>query len=504
MEELLSAEDLTLLDRLRQMQPWSNPRYSTGDIGNSRLFADFFMPTMRYVVERKAWYIYDGRVWKHDLGSLITMQRCNQLADLLPTAAMLYISDRVAQENFLLRVKAWHSRPLRERILKDAAVVHTQSISDFDADPMLFNCLNCTIDLRTFTSHPHRPEDMLTMMSGVNYDPSRFCDRWDAFIDEVMQPAARPMPLQTSLADEADDPFADLPSALVQKRTYLQQALGYALTGMTNQECMFILFGATTRNGKGTMMETILRMMGDYGKTAMPETIGTRPYQNSSGPREDVARLSGARFVNISEPDKKLTLSAALVKQLTGSDTITARFLHENSFEFKPQFKMFINTNYLPQITDMTLFSSGRIKIIPFERHFEPSEQDRSLKAYFAQPDHLSAILNWCLEGLNMMMENGFEEPPAIASANESYRRESDKVAQFVEEMLMPDAKGEMRTTDVYQLYIRWCELNGYMMENMKNFRKELEKHGTVVRRRPVGAGRQTSALMMLVGFRAA
>ena len=273
---------------------------------------------------------------------------------------------------------------------------------------------------------------------------------------------------------------------------------------MTNQECMFILFGATTRNGKGTMMETILRMMGDYGKTAMPETIGTRPYQNSSGPREDVARLSGARFVNISEPDKKLTLSAALVKQLTGSDTITARFLHENSFEFKPQFKMFVNTNYLPQITDLTLFSSGRIKIIPFERHFEPSEQDRSLKAYFAQPDHLSAILNWCLEGLNMMMVNGFEEPPAIASANESYRRESDKVAQFVEEMLTPDANGEMRTTDVYQLYVGWCEQNGYMNESMKNFRKELEKHGTVVRRRPAGAGRQTSALMMLVGFRAA
>ena len=152
-------------------------------------------------------------------------------------------------------------------------------------------------------------------------------------------------------------------AAAMEKVKYLQKAFGYALTGNTRYECLFILYGATTRNGKGTAMETFLRLMGDYGKTARPETIGARFQQNGSAPSEDVARLNGARFVNISEPDKKLTLSAALVKSLTGNDTITARYLHENSFEYRPQFKMFINTNYLPQITDLTLFSSGRIRL---------------------------------------------------------------------------------------------------------------------------------------------
>lgn len=101
---------------------------------------------------------------------------------------------------------------------------------------------------------------------------------------------------------------------------------------------------------------------------------------NSSGsaPSEDVARLVGARFVNISEPDKKLVLSAALLKSLTGNDTINARFLHENSFDFRPQFKIFINTNHLPMVTDLTLITSGRVKIIPFERHFEEWEQTRT------------------------------------------------------------------------------------------------------------------------------
>lgn len=116
-------------------------------------------------------------------------------------------------------------------------------------------------------------------------------------------------------------------------------------------------------------METFMRLMGDYGKTAKPDTIAQKQTVNGSGPSEDIARLVGVRFVNIPEPDKKLVLSAALVKTLTGNDTVTARFLNENSFEYRPQFKLFINTNHLPTVTDVTLFSSGRAKIIPFERH---------------------------------------------------------------------------------------------------------------------------------------
>ena len=150
---------------------------------------------------------------------------------------------------------------------------------------------------------------------------------------------------------------------------------------------MFFYFGETTRNGKGTLMETVLIILGDYGATVRPETIATKYNPNSQNPSEDIARLTGIRFANISEPGRGLLLNAAQVKTMTGSDTLNARFLHENSFDFRPQFKLYVNTNYLPVITDMTVFTSDRVLIVPFERHFEPWEQDKGLKAEFRKPE---------------------------------------------------------------------------------------------------------------------
>lgn len=134
-----------------------------------------------------------------------------------------------------------------------------------------------------------------------------------------------------------------------------------------------ILYGATIRNGKGILCESILKVFGLYGITSRPETISLQN-QSSSGPSEDLARLVGIRYVNISEPKKGFVLNAALLKSMTGNDSINARFLHENSFDFSPQFKLFINTNYLPVVTYMTVFSSGRLIIIPLDRHFSGNE----------------------------------------------------------------------------------------------------------------------------------
>lgn len=194
--------------------------------------------------------------------------------------------------------------------------VYPISMQAFDRNKYLFNCKNGTLDMRTLEFREHRPEDYLTMESGITYDPEADCPRWHSFIQEVMC---------------GDKDLAD----------FLQRSLGYALTGDTSQECMFILYGATSRNGKGTAMETFLKIMGDYGKTSNPDMLATKFRGGSTGgPSEEVARLVGARFVNISEPEKKITFNAALVKRMTGNDTINARFLNENSFDFVPVFKI--------------------------------------------------------------------------------------------------------------------------------------------------------------------
>jgi putative DNA primase/helicase len=283
---------------------------------------------------------------------------------------------------------------------------------------------------------------------------------------------------------------------------YLQKALGYALTGDTSLECLFILYGATSRNGKGTTMETFLKIMGDYGKTSNPEMLSTKfGNANASGPSEEIARLAGVRFVNISEPEKKITFNAALVKRMTGNDTLNARFLHENSFDFKPNFKIFINTNYKPSVSDMTLFYSNRLKLIPFKRHFEEHEQDKGLKAFFAEEQSQSAIFNWCYQGYKLFKKQGLDDPAAVTEATREYQDESDRIGQFVDAWLEEGEAYEVRTSAVYNIYGQWCEKYGYRKENSTNFNNAIQRFFPIVRKRPNdGSGAQKTT--MLIGCR--
>lgn len=323
---------------LARLNPAQNNRYRNSDIGFGRLFADVHKSVARYVPERKKWYIYDGSCWLPDIGGLMAMELCKDLADGLLQYLLTFKDESVRIRN-LEDYNKWQQRRLRDIYLKEAQSVYPVSMEAFDADRYLLNCENGTLDLRTMQFPDHDPEDRLTKMVHVNYDPAATCDRFERYIDEIM-------------------------SGDKDRARFLQKALGYAVSGDTRHECMFFLYGEPTRNGKGTLMESILRVMGDYGRAVRPETIAQKQSVNSQNPSEDIARLAGIRFANISEPSRGLVLNAAQVKSMTGNDTLNARFLNENSFDFQPQFKLYVNTNYLPVISDMTLFSSGRILII--------------------------------------------------------------------------------------------------------------------------------------------
>ena len=452
---------------LEELSPYKNPRYGWNDIGNSNLFSDYYSPIARYVKERKQWFIYDGRIWKADTGNLMAMNLCKKLANKLMVYA-LSIEEELLRKQYIEFISKWQTRRQREIILKDAQDVRPISIGAFDKDIYLLNCQNGTLCLKTGEFREHKAEDFITKLAGAYYDPSARCPRWEQFIDEVM-------------------------SGDKEKAEFFQKSLGYALTGDTRYEAMFILFGATTRNGKGTSMETFLKICGDYGRTCRPETIGIKANSSSSAPSEDVARLAGARFVNISEPDKRMTLSAALLKTLTGSDTVNARFLHENSFDFKPQFKIFTNTNYLPAVTDLTLLTSGRVKIIPFERHFKEDERDHGLKDEFFKRENLSGILNWVLQGYEKLCRTGLDMPQSVKDATLAYHKENDKVGQFIEECLVEDSSSEERTSEIYFAYQCWCRENGYFVENARNFKAALSNVGLIVRKRPRSGGEKTT-----------
>ncbi len=469
----IRADEPQAIGLLQSLYPELNPRYLSTDIGNSMLFADYYRDVARYVPERKLWYIFQGKRWEPDIGGLRAMELCKKLANELMVYAV-GISDEQLRKDYIDRCKKWQARKTRETILKDAQGVYPIPMEAFDTDPFLFNCQNGTIHLRDITFHPHAPEDKLTKISDIVYNPEARCERFDRFVDEIM-------------------------SGDQDRARFLQRSLGYALSGDTRFECLFILYGATTRNGKGTLMESVLRVMGEYGSTVRPETISMKQNISSQNPTEDIARLAGIRFANISEPSRGLLLNAAQVKSMTGNDTLNARFLHENSFDFQPQFKIYMNTNYLPVITDMTLFSSGRIMIIPFERHFEVNQQDKTLKQTFVAPENQSAILNWLLEGYCAVKWEGLNLPESVRFATERYRHESDKVGLFIEDEMEPISNAEERTSAVYDRYKKWCDANGCFAENTRNFKQILAMYGRVERKRPYAGGSETT---MFIGFR--
>jgi len=459
-----------ILKEIQKLTPESNQRYKKGDIGNGNLFADVFKNVARYSPERGRWYVYNGKYWKADADGEQSMQLCKKLADSLLQYS-IQIADEQTRCDYLKYIPKWQLRTQRKTILADAQDVYPIYMEQFDSNPYIFNCLNGTLNLKTMEFSKHNPSDLLSKISGVEYNPNTNCERWAKFISEIM----------------SDD---------IEKANYLKKALGYSLTGDCKEECFFILYGATSRNGKGTCMETYKRIMGDYGRATSPETISQKDRSDGSKPSEDVARLKGARFVNISEPDKNMVLSSALIKTLTGNDTIAARFLHENSFEFIPQFKIFINTNHLPTVTDASVFSSDRIKVIPFEKHFGEDERDTNLKRLFADSQNLSGILNWCIEGLKEYQSSGLAVPNSVDKATEQYKQDSDKIFKFISEVMEKDTQAEIKSSDAYEYYKNWCIKNGYAVPSNKTFTQDMKTHVHVeTNKRPKAGGNPTTII---------
>lgn len=461
---------------LEEMAPHTKPRYQHGEIGIGNMFADYYKPIARFNADRDVWFVYDGCVWQEDKNSLAVAELAKALADRLYAFA-LQIKDEDTRSRYIKRIQKLQLRKNRKTMIEDAKSVYPLRMRSFDNNKYLFNCANGTLDLATMQFHKHDPRDRITKMSPVNYDPKADCARWDRFIDEVMQGKKG-------------------------VSRYLQKAIGYSLTGDNSLECLFIMYGPTTRNGKTTTIETILKVMGEYGRAAKPDMLATSYFRGqSNAASDDVARLAGSRFIGISEMEQKLTINASLTKQLTGGGSITARYLYESPFEFVLQGKIFIDTNHLPNVTDQTLFESGRIKIIPFNRHFEDHEQDKTLKTTLAEPENLSGILNWCIEGYRLFRKEGLEEPDDVKEATAQYKLDSDRYAQFIESWLErgkyeDGAPYETPMKAAYRVYSGWATGLNYHPENYKNFRAAMEKEFVVITKRPRGGGDMTPLIL--------
>lgn len=461
--------------KLYELHPESNPRYSQNDIGYGNLFADYYKDLARFVEDKQSWYVYDGTAWRRDETGMSTRKLCKLLVLQMEDYAS-DMRDKTMRGRCDALLNAWSNLNTRKRLIEDAQDVHCLSSEYFDSDSNLLNCQNGVLNLRTFEFRPHSPNDFCTKVARVNYDPDARSERLDGFLNDIMVGDA-------------------------ETTAYLQKAAGYSLTGDTSHDCCFFLYGPTSRNGKGTFVEAFSAMMGDYAMTARSDTILRRNLPGEGGsPSEDIARLEGTRFVSIPELDKSVKLNDALLKTLTGGDTITARYLYQSSFQYRPQFKIFVHTNYLPFISDILLLKSDRVKVIPFTRHFTEEERDYGLRDELKQPENLSALLNWCLAGLRLLRAEGFKEPASVREAIADYHQSSDAIGQFIADMLVQDANSEVRSKVAYDAFQKWCEYNGHSIGTQREFTEYFRSlsTATVKTKRPREGGGATT---MILGY---
>ena len=284
------------------------------------------------------------------------------------------------------------------------------------------------------------------------------------------------------------------------KADFLQRALGYSMLGMSNEECMFILHGKTTRNGKSTLLNTIETMLGDYAKVVPVGMIcrGDRQ-KDAEAASPTLAELKGKRFVTMSESNEYGKLDEEKIKQLTGGEKISARALYQSAITYKPQFTLWLSCNDLPMVTDKSLFASERIKVVEFNRHFTPEEQDTHLKDELCEQSSMSGIFMWLVRGYIRYKERGLTMSDDLKKVVKKYENDNDIVLQFLEarcerhseedQFNTKDSRVLIKAKDLYQAFKIWAKSEGAYVLSARKFNAEMERHPEWFDRKSTSSG---------------
>lgn len=424
--------------------------FNLTDAGNAERLVKKYGEKIRYCPQWGSWLIYDGQRWKRDDNGEILDLALSTLRDA--TEEMVNGAHPLRDKTVKYLLESEDIRNLKAMVQSaqyNRAVIVNQD--RLDRDQMLLNVKNGTIDLRVGKMRPHDPGDLITMLAPVDYVEDATCPKFQEFLEKIF------------LADE-------------EMIGFVKRGKGYSASGMTGERCMFIQWGEG-RNGKGTLNNVIMLVLGDYHKTAHADTLMAR--NNDNGIRNDLARLKGARHVTASESKKSGVLDEAQVKWITGQDPILSRFLNHEFFEYVPDFKIWLATNHKPNIrgTDQAIWD--RVKLIPFEYRFPEGEQ---VKDYYRLlfDEEASGILNWLIEGCLEWQKTGLGKSETVEEATREYREEMDRLAEFIEANFEPGAtkNDSYLVKESVSRYELWCSANGIEPMKKNSFIAAMKERG--------------------------
>ena len=325
-------------------------------------------------------------------------------------------------------------------------------IEKFDNEPDLINTKSGIVHLRTKKIIPHDPSYRFTWCTSVGYNPNANSNPWLDFLNETVES--------------------------LEMVGYLKQSLGYSITGHTNEESMFYIYGPP-RSGKGTMCEIILSIFPRPIATEVDFNSFTAKRENDSQ-NFDLAPLKAARIVFASESNKYQSLNPAKIKQLTGGNLVHCAFKHRDFFTYRPQYVVWLSSNHEVNGDPDDDALWGRIKVIIFPNSKLGSE-DKSLKYRMQSPEILEGVLAWLIDGAAEWYElegKGLETPEAVKQLTQQQRSAQDSVGLWLEECCEFKADEWTESSRVRASYEMWCETNGYEAKKAKGLGQSLTAHG--------------------------
>lgn len=447
--------------------------FAHSDIGNAQRLVAAHGNDIRYAEDIGQWYVWDGHRWRSRLVGPIIQKAIATVRMIVKETKD--IEDPEKRQKILVHAgRSESARAIKDMVkLAESNSAIAIEPSDIDSNRFLLNVKNGTIDLRTGELRAHRREDLLTKICPIEYDSTALCPTWKLFIARLF----------------ANDPLDPNDRGNADMIQFVKRLLGYSLTGDIGEQVLPIFWGGGS-NGKSTLLNVVRELMGRGYAAKAPRGLLMQKHQESH-PTE-LTVLFGARLVIATESKRGGRLSEDLVKDLTGDEAVSARYMKKDFFEFEPTHKLILCTNHRPRVPESDDGIWRRVLLVPFKTKFwNPAKGE-------AGPDHLCrdnnlkiklraeypGILAWLVRGCREWQKYGLGAPTTVQEETAAYREEEDKVAQYLSERCeISNANWNTPLKDVYADYCRWCEETGYRHLARNDFAADLRGHNIVVKR---------------------
>ena len=399
-------------------------------------FSGLYEHDLRYVPPWGWWMRWNGTVWLRLPTKLAVFGEARQLCrSVAATCTLVAAARQIASSGTIHAVERVARYDLR----------HAATVDQWDCNEWALNTPAGILDLQTGELQLHDRLAYCTKLAPVA--PGGECPRWMQFLDEIT----------------AGDPLL---------QDFLKRMAGYCLTGSTRDHALFFLFGLGA-NGKGVLTNTVSGILGDYATTAPIETFVE---SNQDRHPTELAKLVGARMVNASETSAGRAWNEAKIKLLTGGDTITARFMRQDFFDYVPQFKLVISGNHKPNLRSVDEAIRRRLHLIPFAVTIPPEKRDPKLSEKLKE--EWPGILQWAIEGCLEWQQIGLAPPECVRAATEEYLDAENTIEHWISERCEVGNQHVAGAGDLFQSFGRWCQQEGEHEGSHKHFSQALIAHG--------------------------